>query len=122
MAESVALVPNNLPHLVLGGGNRSVEVLLETAPTNLLDLVSVYLRVYLEGSPQNTVKTRTKSLEHFLKFYADVYHHLHPKEWYVSTTREWLRQQQRDRRVKPGTIATRYVGVRHFARWAHRTG
>lgn len=30
-------------------------------------------------------------------------------------------QQQRDKRIKPSTIATRYTSIRHFARWAHRT-
>ncbi len=115
------LVPNNLPHLVSNGRKRSVDTLMETAPTNLLDLVVLYLRTYLEGAATKTFQGRAKHLQHFLTFYTGVYHHLDPKEWYVATTRAWIREQQRDKRVKPGTIATRYVSVRHFARWAHRT-
>ena len=47
MAQSLELVPNNLGHMVNGGGNRSVEQLMEAAPTNLLDLVLLYCWVYL---------------------------------------------------------------------------
>ena len=83
--------------------------------------MELYLRTYLGGSAKNTVKGRAKHLQHFLTFYVGIYHHLDPKEWYVATTRAWIREQQRDKRAKPGTIATRYVSVRHFARWANRT-
>ncbi len=90
MAGAGDLVPKNLPHLVVNGRKRSVDTLMETAPTNLLDLVVLYLRTYLEGAATNTFQGRAKHLQHFLTFYTGVYHHLDPKEWYVATTRAWI--------------------------------
>ena len=70
MAVAGDLVPNNLPHLVVNGRKRSVDKLMETAPTNLLDLTLLYLRTYLDGSPTNTFQGRAKHLQHVLTFYV----------------------------------------------------
>jgi len=51
-------------------------------------------------------------------FYAKLYRHDHPEEWYASVTREFLRQTAREG-VAEATLAHTYASVRHFARWIH---
>src|SRR6185295_12892876 len=52
-------------------------------------------------------------------FYQKLYDHDHVEEWYVSVTREFLKQLAKARPAQ-ATIVRTYASVRHFARWIHQ--
>lgn len=63
-----------------------------------------------------TIDAKRRDLSRFFVFYAKLYGHDHPEEWYASVTREFLRQTAKEG-VAEATRARTYASVRHFARW-----
>jgi hypothetical protein len=47
-----------------------------------------------------------------------LYGHDRPEEWYLSVTREFIKQLTKAR-AAPATVVRTYASVRHFARWIH---
>jgi integrase/recombinase XerD len=106
-----SLVPvNNQQH--------NVPELLKQGRNSLLALARVYFVTEVAGQAPATIDAKRRDLGRFFAFYQKLYGHDHPREWFASVTREFLRQTARSG-VAEATLARTYASVRHFARWIH---
>jgi integrase/recombinase XerD len=106
-----SLVPvNNQQHNVPG--------LLKQGRNSLLALARLYFVTEVAGQAPATIDAKRRDLARFFAFYQKLYGHDHPREWFASVTREFLRQTARAG-VAEATLARTYASVRHFARWIH---
>ena len=107
-----ALIPaNNLQH--------NVPARLAEARRSLAALAELYFRSQVAGQAGATIDAKRRDLGRFLSFYQRLYGHDHPAEWYVSVTREFLKQLAKARPAQ-ATVVRTYASVRHFARWVHQ--
>lgn len=97
---------------------HNVPELLKQGRNSLLALARVYFVTEVAGQAPATIDAKRRDLARFFSFYQKLYGHDHPKEWFASVTREFLRQTARDG-VAEATLARTYASVRHFARWIH---
>lgn len=111
-AKKLPLIPqNNLKHNVLA--------LLKNAETSLTELARMYFLTEVAGQARATIEAKRRDLSLFLSFYQQLYGHDRPDEWFLSVTREFLKQLRRERPAQ-ATLVRTYASVRHFARWIHQ--
>jgi integrase/recombinase XerD len=114
VADCVAkqgLVPaNNQQH--------KVAALLAQGKNSLRALARAYFITEVAGPAPATIEAKRRDLTRFFTFYAKLYGHDRPEEWYASVTREFLRQTAKQGEAE-ATLARTYASVRHFARWIH---
>jgi integrase/recombinase XerD len=110
MAKQGLIPANNQQH--------KVSTLLAQGRHSLHALARAYFVTEVAGQAQATIDAKRRDLGRFFTFYAKLYGHDRPEEWYASVTREFLRQTARQR-VAEATLARTYASVRHFARWIH---
>lgn len=99
---------------------HNVPALRERAKRSLESLIRLYGITQVAGQAEGTIEAKARDLRRFLSFYRDLYGHDDPAEWYPATTREFVKQLQRNRLLAPASIHRVYSTVRHFARWAHK--
>jgi len=97
---------------------HNVPALLEEGRDSLRALARAYFLTEVAGQAPATIDAKRRDLTRFFEFYAKLYHHDRPEEWYASVTREFLKQTARTG-VSEATLARNYASVRHFARWIH---
>ena len=106
-----ALVPSN-------NQQHNVPALLKQGRESLHALARAYFLTEVAGQAPATIDAKRRDLTRFFEFYAKLYGHDRPEEWYPSVTREFLKQTARAG-VSEATLARIYASVRHFARWIH---
>ena len=97
---------------------HNVPKLLSEGKHSLRALARAYFITEVSGQASSTIDAKRRDLSRFFLFYAKLYGHDHPEEWYASVTREFVRQTAREG-VAEATLARTYASVRHFARWIH---
>jgi integrase/recombinase XerD len=110
MAKQGLVPANNQQHKVSG--------LLAQGRSSLRALARAYFVTEVAGQAPATVEAKRRDLGRFFAFYAKLYGHDRPEEWYPSVTREFLRLTAKEG-VSEATLARTYASVRHFARWIH---
>lgn len=110
MANQGLVPKNNQQH--------NVPALLDRGRGSLRALAEAYFLIEVAGQSPATIDAKRRDLTRFFQFYAKLYGHDRPEEWYASVTREFLRQTARTG-VSEATLARVYASVRHFARWIH---
>ena len=107
----IARIPKN-------NQQHNVVVQLERARSSLRALATVYVVTEVAGQAPGTIDAKRRDLARFLAFYEKLYGHDRPEEWFVSVTREFLKQLRKERPAQ-ATVVRVYASVRHFARWIH---
>jgi integrase/recombinase XerD len=98
---------------------HNVPALLAAGRESLAALAAAYFATEVAGQARGTIDAKKRDLSRFLGFYARLYGHDRPEEWFPSVTREFCRQNARQR-LSQATQARVYASVRHFARWIHQ--
>ncbi len=107
----IALIPeSNQQH------NGAVQ--LQRARRSLRALATMYVLTEVAGQAPGTIEAKRRDLARFLTFYEQLLGHDRPEEWFISVTREFLKQLRKERPAQ-ATVVRVYASVRHFARWVH---
>src|SRR6266852_977658 len=97
---------------------HNVPKLLSEGKHILRALARAYFVTEVAEQTPTTIEAKRRDLGRFFLFYAKLYRHDRPEEWYASVTREFIRQTARAG-VAEATLVRTYASVRHFARWIH---
>jgi len=97
---------------------HNVPKLLSDGKHSLRALARAYFVTEVAEQTPTTIEAKRRDLGRFFLFYAKLYRHDRPEEWYASVTREFIRQTARAG-VAEATLVRTYASVRHFARWIH---
>ncbi len=81
-------------------------------------LATMYVVTEVAGQAPGTIDAKRRDLARFLTFYEKLLGHDRPEEWFISVTREFLKQLRKERPAQ-ATVVRVYASVRHFARWIH---
>jgi integrase/recombinase XerD len=111
MRKHALVLHNNLQH--------NVPAVLQEATGSLRALARIYFVTEVAGQAPGTIDAKRRDLSRFLAFYARLYNHDRPDEWYASVTREFIREMSKAKLSQATQVRT-YASVRHFARWIHR--
>lgn len=111
MGKRSLILRDNLQH--------NVPAVLQEATGSLRALARIYFVTEVAGQAPGTIDAKRRDLSRFLAFYARLYNHDRPDEWYASVTREFVREMAHEK-LSEATCARTYASVRHFARWIHQ--
>src|SRR6266852_4068915 len=77
---------------------HNVPKLLSEGKHILRALARAYFVTEVAEQTPTTIEAKRRDLGRFFLFYAKLYRHDRPEEWYASVTREFIRQTACDRR------------------------
>jgi hypothetical protein len=80
---------------------HNVPALLEEGCGSLRALARAHFLPEGAGQAPATIDAKRRDLTRFFEFYAKLYGHDRPEEWYASVTREFLKLRASNRRANP---------------------